>query len=167
LVAFSNEKLSPSLDGAALWHAVFQLAGMDLGSVVDDFFAALENELKAHRTAVEALPRPVARLVTSGLAYGVLVSAPGLTQGDVLAVRFRSSPSSPLREYEREWVLNGQVAWRRPESLQGQQVCFQVGLRLSHRAALFEPWACLPLEAAAPWQGDERGDVSEAEDSGG
>ncbi|MER2564226.1 MAG: hypothetical protein ABTQ32_26080, partial [Myxococcaceae bacterium] len=62
------------------------------------------------------------------------------------------APDSPMNEYDRTWVRNGDVAWREAEAIQRQRLCFQAGLQLSKKAVLFEKWQCLPLSAAAPWE---------------
>jgi hypothetical protein len=69
-----------------------------------------------------------------------------------LGFAFRPRPDSPADEYDRAWVASWQVAWREPESIQGQRVCFQAGVSLSPKSVVFEPWTCLPLSAAAPWE---------------
>lgn len=148
LAAFGDGTLPPKLSGAGLWQAVFQLAGMDLGLVADDFFGVLELTAKERRAELDALPRPEATLVTSDDAYGVKATAAGELPG--LALRFRPAPDSRLDEYDRTWVLNGDVAWRDLSSIQRRRLCFQVGVQLAPKATLFEPWSCLPLSSATP-----------------
>jgi len=160
LRAFGDETLPPKLAGAALWQATFQLAGMDLALVADDFFGGVEQTLAARRGAVDALPRPQTKLVTEDGWYGIEVVAEPLEAYGAVAVRFRPAPDSPLNEYDRVWVRNGEVAWRRDTQIQRRRLCFQAGLGLSRKATLFEPWQCLPLSAAAPY---ERRPQSEAE----
>jgi hypothetical protein len=152
LAAFGTEKLPPKLAGAALWQATFQLAGMDLGLVADDFFGRVEKTLTERRAEVDALPRPEARLVSYDDRYGIEVRLPDDVEPRAVVVRFRPRPDSPLDEYDRTWVASGQVAWREPESIQARRVCFQAGVSLSPKSVVFEPWTCLPLSAAAPWE---------------
>lgn len=152
LRAFGDEQLPPKLSGAALWQATFQLAGMDLGLVADDFFGALEKALEQKRELVDALPRPQTKLVTQEGWHGIEASAEPVEAYPRLVVRFRPAPDSPMNEYDRTWVRNGDVAWREAEAIQRQRLCFQAGLQLSKKAVLFEKWQCLPLSAAAPWE---------------
>jgi hypothetical protein len=148
LAAFADPTLSPTLSGATLWQTTFQQAGMDFPLVADDLFAGLAAKLDEDRATIEALPRGRARLVTKDGWYGVEVSVPE-GNGSQWAVRFRPSPDSPLTEYDRVWVQNGEVAWREAGRIARQRVCFQVGLSLGGRALLYEPWACVPISAAA------------------
>jgi hypothetical protein len=150
--AFGDERLPPKLDGPALWQATFQLAGMDLALVADDFFGGVEKTLVARREDVDAIPRPTTKLVTHDGWFGIEASADPADRWPQLVVRFRPGPDSPLNEYDRVWVRNGDVAWRELELIQRRRLCFQTGLRLSKKATLFEPWTCLPLSSAAPWE---------------
>lgn len=152
LRAFGDEQLPPKLSGAALWQATFQLAGMDLGLVADDFFGVLEKTLEEKRALVDALPRPQTKLVTQEGWHGIEVSAEPVEAHPRLVIRYRPAPDSPMNEYDRTWVRNGDVAWREAEAIQRQRLCFQAGLQLSKKAVLFEKWQCLPLSAAAPWE---------------
>lgn len=150
LRAFGDEQLPPKLSGAALWQATFQLAGMDLSLVADDFFAVVEKTLEARRALVDALPRPQTKLVTQEEWYGIEVSAEPAEEYPRLVLRYRPGPDSSLDEYDRTWVRNGDVSWRENELIQRRRLCFQAGLQLSRKATLFEPWTCLPLSSAAP-----------------
>lgn len=152
LRAFGDEQLPPKLAGAALWQATFQLAGMDLGLVADDFFGTLEKGLEAKRAVVDALPRPQTKLVTQDGWHGIEVSAEPVEAHPRLVIRYRPAPDSPMNEYDRTWVRNGDVAWREAEAIQRQRLCFQAGLQLAKKAVLFEKWQCLPLSAAAKWE---------------
>lgn len=159
MATFGDEKLPPKLAGAALWQATFQLAGMDLGLVADDFFSGVEQTLEGEREVVQALPRPETMLVTKDGWYGVQVDLP--TSGFETVVRFRPAPESSVDQYDQVRVENHGVAWREAERIQRQRVCFQAGLRLAPKATLFEPWTCLPLSAAAPWEPDALGEGDE------
>jgi hypothetical protein len=150
LRAFGDEQLPPKLGGAALWQATFQLAGMDLSLVADDFFGVVEKTLESRRALVDALPRPQTKLVTQDDWYGVEVSAQPAEAYPRLVLRYRPGPESSLDEYDRTWVRNGDVSWRENELIQRRRLCFQAGLQLSRKATLFEPWTCLPLSSAAP-----------------
>lgn len=150
--AFGDERLPPKLAGAALWQATFQLAGMDLALVADDFFGGLEKTLVEKRALVDALPRPTAKLVTQDDWYGVEVHAEPEEEFPRLVVRWRPGPESPLNEYDRVWVRNGDVAWRESELIQRRRLCFQAGVQLTRKATLFEPWSCMPMSSAAPWE---------------
>ncbi len=150
LRAFGDEQLPPKLGGAALWQATFQLAGMDLSLVADDFFGVVEKTLESRRALVDALPRPQTKLVTQDDWYGVEVSAQPADAYPRLVLRYRPGPESSLDEYDRTWVRNGDVSWRENELIQRRRLCFQAGLQLSRKATLFEPWNCLPLSSAAP-----------------
>jgi hypothetical protein len=177
LRAFGDERLPPKLSGAALWQATFQLAGMDLGLVTDDFFGEVEKTRAEHRAELDALPRPDTRLVTHDGWYGVEVSTTEPAEFPRLDVRFRPAPGSPTSEYDRSRVKDGEVAWRQAEQIQRRRVCFQAGLPLSKKAVLFEPWTCLPLSSAAPWvraepdeplpDSPDGGDLVEGADDGG
>ncbi|MBE2253712.1 MAG: hypothetical protein IAE78_29555 [Myxococcus sp.] len=152
LRAFADEQLPPKLSGAALWQATFQLAGMDLGLVADDFFGEVEATRAAQRSVLDALPRPQTRLVTQDGWYGVEVSAEPREAYWRLSMRFRPGPESGLDEYDRSWVRSGDVTWREARFIQRQRLCFQAGLQFTRRTTLFEPWTCVPLSAAAPYE---------------
>lgn len=152
LRAFATEKLPPKLSGATLWQAAFQLGGMDLGLIADDFFGTVQQTLDARRAEVDALPRPQVRLVTYDDSYGIEVTLPEDSDFTGAFVRFRPASDSPRDEYDREWVSSGHVAWRQPASIRGRRLCFQAGLSLSPKSVLFEPWTCLPVSAAALWE---------------
>jgi hypothetical protein len=46
--------------------------------------------------------------------------------------------------------------------IQQGEICAQVGLRVGDGGALYEPWTCLPIADAAPW--DEPQDDAQFED---
>ncbi len=152
LAAFGAEQLPPKLSGATLWQTAFQLAGMDLSLVADDFFARVDERLALERAEIDALPRPEARLVTKDDWYGVEVRLPDEGDSRRLTVRFRPAPDSSPDQYDRVVVKNGEVAWRNAERIQRQRICFQAGVQLAPKATLFEQWTCLPLSSAAPWE---------------
>jgi hypothetical protein len=149
LRAFADPKLPPSLSGATLWQTTFQLAGMDLPRVADDFFAGLAATLAMERSTLDALPRPRARLVKQRGRYGVEVSG-GAGGGRAWVVRFKPLPTSLNADYDKVTVSEGEVAWRKGGQIAQQRVCFQVGLSLRKAAVLYEPWSCVALSAAAP-----------------
>lgn len=152
LRAFADERLPPDTDGLALWQACFQLAGFDLGRVVDDFFREVDEEARARADELAALPRPRVVLVTSEGWYGAkaVVDAP-LPKGWTLRLRFRPGPDSGLASYDTYRVAPNEPRWRRAKEIRKAQLCVQAGVRMPHGNTLYEPWACLPVRDAEAW----------------
>ena len=149
LSAFANRKLPPDLEHLQLWQACFQLAGMDLGRVVDEFFRAIEAQEKAQAEVLMELPRPRVVLIKSGTWYGAraMVNRP-LDEDWKVVLRFRPGPESDLSTYDTYALLPGERQWREAQQIRKGQICVQAGVRLPEGNALYEPWACLPVSDA-------------------
>lgn len=118
MAAFGDQRLPPSLEGLALWQACFQLAGMDLGRVVDEFFREVETDVEAHEDELAELPRPRVVLLSAEGWYGAkaVVEAP-LPEGWQLALRFRAARDSPSSTYDTFTVAPGQPEWQEKDVL--------------------------------------------------
>lgn len=167
LAAFGDERLPQDLEGLPLWQACFQVAGLDLGRVVDDFFREVDDAARARADELAALPRPRVVLLKADGWYGAkaVVDAP-LPDGWRLALRFRPGPDSDFSSYDTYVVAPDEPQWREAKQVRKAQLCVQAGLKLKHGNTLYEPWACLPVRDAVPWTTpeDEAGD--EAADEG-
>jgi hypothetical protein len=154
LRTFADPRLPSDLSGLELWRATFQLAGMNLGAVVDEFYREVTRYAQQHVDAIAALPRPRVRLVRHRGRIGVqaLVDGELGEAGPLVQLRFKPQPDSGIDALESEHVLLGQPLWRDPEDIVAGRICVQAGLTGFGRLSLFEPWACLPVRDAAPWQ---------------
>lgn len=150
--AFGHDKLPTRLRGLELWQATFQVAGFDLGAVVDDMFRQIALDAEQRAAEIEALPRPRVRLVKVGGSIAVEVMLDG--EARPLPLRFKPNADSPSSEYDFALVTPG-VAWRRrAEEIQAGQVCVQAGVNIGEQR-LYEPWICLPTSGAVRWAGDD------------
>ena len=94
----------------------------------------------------DEVPRLRGRVVASDGRYGVAVDPEWAWAAQV---RFRPSPTAGLEAYTTANPDALGVAWARGARL-GDEVWFQVGLRMAGDTAVYEPWACVPIEAAGP-----------------
>lgn len=128
------------------WYtAAFAEAGLDLGAVLAGMVARVEAAAAAD-AYVASLPRPEAVLVRGPGTVGVRVRD---LDPRAVVVRFRPSPDAALSSFVTLQPDEAGVAWRGLDRVADGQVCFQAGVRIDGGAVLFEPWACLPVEAAA------------------
>lgn len=157
--AFRDPALPSDLSGHALWQAAFQLAGFDLGAVLDDFFRQVSEDAVRMRAAIAALPRPRVRLVQKDGDIGVqpLLDAQAghsdETDGVSLRLRIKPAPDSPLDRVDSYRAREGEVIWRDADDIAASQLCVQVGIALGKRS-LYEPWTCLPVRDAVAWESD-------------
>ena len=151
LDTLSRPDVPSDLEGLRLWQAAFQLAGYDLGAIVDVFFARAEAWAREREEVIAALPR-VRGLVQPGRTrIEVRVLADGdLPDGAEFAVRFRPGERSALRDYRVFRTKGGRVSLDR-EYVAPDTVCFQPGL-VTRRAILYEAWSCRPVR----WAKDDR-----------
>lgn len=156
LAAFANPKLPQDVEHLQLWQACFQLAGMDLGRVVDEFFREVEGQAKEHAEALLELPRPRVVLLTAMGWYGAkaVVDQP-LAEGWKVVLRFRPGPESDSSTFDSYDLAPDQPQWREAASIRKAQLCVQAGVRLPQGNALYEPWACVPVSEAMEWNEDE------------
>ncbi len=94
----------------------------------------------------EEVPRLRGRVVASDGRCGVAVDPEWAWAAQV---RFRPSPTAELQAYTTANPDALGVAWARGARL-ADEVCFQVGLRVAGDTAVYEPWACVQIEAAGP-----------------
>jgi hypothetical protein len=150
LQAFADPKLPSDLRGYALWQSTFQLAGFDLGAVVDEFYRGLENYATLHAERIAALPRPRVVLVRFGRTVGAMVvlDSPQLEhEGYEFVLRFRPAPDSPLGDYQRFDAMPGVPVWPGGRTVRGGRLCVQPGVEVGAEV-LYEPWTCLPTSDA-------------------
>jgi hypothetical protein len=154
VAAFADEKLPLDLRGLALWQACFQLAGMDLGRVIDAFFREVEQNARQSAEALRTLPRPRVELLSAEGWYGARAVIDGedeLPEGWSLSLRFRPANDSPFSTYDTFTVEPGEPSWREAHRIRKGQICVQAGVRLPEGNVLYEPWECLPVRDALPW----------------
>lgn len=148
LAAFGDPRLPSDLRGVPLWQAAFQLAGMDLGAVLDEFFRNVSAFAEEHAERIAALPRPRVRLVRVGDRIGaaaVLDLRRGPPPG--LVLRFKPEPASPIRLFRQTPVQPGVPVGVPPTHVVNGRVCVQPGVEIGDQV-LFEPLTCLPVSDA-------------------
>jgi hypothetical protein len=150
LQAFDDPRLPSDLRGLDLWQSVFQLAGFDLGAVVDEFYREIEDYKALHADRIAALPRPRVVVVRRRGAFGamlVLDSTPDEAAQQRLVIRFRPAPDSSLADYQRFGATPNRPVWPRGRSMLGGSICVQPGVEIGAEV-LYEPWTCLPTSEA-------------------
>ncbi|HEY3517360.1 MAG TPA: hypothetical protein VGL98_09970, partial [Gammaproteobacteria bacterium] len=153
LQAFADPRLPSDLRGYALWQSTFQLAGFDLGAVVDEFYRGIEEHAAANADRIAALPRPRVVLVRLGRSIGamlVLDSSQSDSAAHPLVIRFRPAPDSPLTDLQRFSATPNEPVWPRSRTMLGGRVCVQAGVEIGAEV-LFEPWTCLPTGEAVDY----------------
>jgi hypothetical protein len=153
LQAFADPRLPSDLNGFALWQSTFQLAGFDLGGVVDEFYRGIEDYGAANADRIAALPRPRVVLVRLGRMVGAMLvlDAPQSDSSEhPLVIRFRPAPDSPLTDYQRFSADSDEPVWPRSRTVLGGRLCVQAGVEIGAEV-LFEPWACLPTTDAVDY----------------
>jgi hypothetical protein len=151
--AFATPSLPPDLQGAELWQATFQLAGIDLGKVFDELFREVAKDAAARHEELAALPRLRLRLVRDeegAIGAQVLVDPEGAS-APRLMIRFKPEREASLEEYESYDAKPDELTWREPNQIRSGQVCAQAGLWIPPDQILYEPWACLPTADAEPY----------------
>lgn len=118
LESFADARLPKDLSGLLLWQAVFQLAGVDLGAVLDTLHRDAKADLERLGPQVLRLPRPRAVLVRAPATrpdhVGVRLRLDGdVPQGFEPVVRLRAGDDSPQSTCElafrgRHGVAGGQ-----------------------------------------------------------
>jgi hypothetical protein len=153
LQAFADPRLPTDLRGFALWQSTFQLAGFDLGAVVDEFYRGIESYAAANADRIAALPRPRVVLVRLGRSVGAMLVL-DVPQTDAaehpLVIRFRPAPDSPLTDYQRFSATPNEPVWPRSRTMMGGRICVQPGVEIGAEV-LFEPWTCLPSSEAVDY----------------
>ena len=150
LQAFDDPRLPSDLRGLELWQSVFQLAGFDLGAVVDEFYREIEEYRTLHAGRIAALPRPRVVVVRRRGAFGamlVLDSPPDEAAQDRFVIRFRPAPDSSLADYQRFGAVPNRPVWPRGRSMVGGSICVQPGVEIGAEV-LYEAWTCLPTSEA-------------------
>jgi hypothetical protein len=133
----------------ALWQATFQLAGIDLGKVIDEMFREVAKDAEQRRDEISALPRLRVRLVREGDMVGVqTIVEPEGAEVDGLQLRFKPEPAATLDEYEAWPASPDAPVWRSEDHIMNAQVCVQPGLSIPPDQVLYEPWVCLPTRDA-------------------
>jgi hypothetical protein len=152
--AFGDARLPSDLRGLSLWQSAFQLAGMDLGAVVDELYRAVGGVIQRRGDELAALPRPRVRLVRRNGSIGAQIlldpTRAGAREGNGLRLRFKPTPRSPLDELESYGASTATPIWRDDSEIAGGQVCVQAGVVVAQRT-LYESWTCLPVRDAVAW----------------
>ena len=139
------------LKGVELWQAAFQLSGIDLAVVFDDYTRRAKGWEDENSALIDGLPRPRGSLVRKSELVGVsLRTDTPLPEDSSWVVRFRPRDDSPLREYATVYPYRS-IAWRSLKTIANEKVCFQAGLR-SHGIVIYESWTCLSLDSAAAYK---------------
>ena len=154
LGAFGDARLASDLRGEPLWQAAFQLAAMDLGAVVDEFYREVSTYAREHAAEIAALPRPRVRVIEYGKYLGVQplvdVDDPDLE----IHLRFKPEPDSEVDQLDYEVSAPSDPVWRKASSISGGKICVQAGIERGSQV-LFEPWTCLPTADAVEWEPPE------------
>jgi hypothetical protein len=154
LATLADPGFPRSLKGLAAWQAAFQLAGYDLPLVLDDYARMLADWEETYAENLALLPRARGELWREGGWVGIQVRLDrDLPEGWWCLVRFRPSEESPLEDYVTRAVNVGDIAWQELTRVEGERVCFQVGIS-GGKEGLYEPWQCLPLSSAAEHKSD-------------
>jgi hypothetical protein len=156
LQAFASPRLPTDLSGMELWRATFQLAGMNLGTVVDEFYREVADHAARNAARISALPRPRVRLVRDGRRIGVQVLVDGdlADAGPIVQVRFKPTADSGIEHLEIANTLYGEPIWRHPAQIEAGRICVQAGVTGFAKQVLYEPWVCLPVSSAVAWKVD-------------
>jgi hypothetical protein len=143
--AFGTPTLPMDLDGLELWQATFQLAGIDLGKVIDELFREVARDAEQRRDEIAALPRIRVRIVKSATgAFGIqAIVEPEGAKVPGLQLRFKPEPEATLDEYETWPAIEGEPVWRDDSDIMNAQLCVQAGLSVPPDQLLYEPWVCL------------------------
>jgi ABC-type transport system involved in multi-copper enzyme maturation permease subunit len=151
LLTIGRADFPRDLKGVELWQAAFQMSGIDLAEVLEDYTHRVKGWGDEDSALIDDLPRPRGSLVRKPELVGVsLRTDVPLDEDSSLVVRFRPRDDSPLREYATIYP-QGRIAWRSIKAIANQKVCFQPGLR-SHGIVIYEAWTCLSLDSAAEYK---------------
>jgi hypothetical protein len=159
LQAFADDRLPLDLRGMPLWQSAFQLAGFDLGAVVDAFYGTIADYAAQHAEDIAALPRPRVVLVRFGEVIGampLLDSPRDQSTARELIMRFRPAPDSPLSDYRQFDAVANQPVFPDARDMYGSRICVQPGVRIGDEV-LYEPWTCLPTRDAVDYNDAIRG----------
>jgi ABC-2 family transporter len=154
LRAFADPRLPSDLRGMPLWQSAFQLAGFDLGAVVDEFYRGVTDYGALHAEEISALPRPRVVLVRVRNRFGAMaVLDPPHADNEALrlVVRFRPGPDSELSDYRRFPASANEPVWPEARNLSGSRICVQPGVHVGDEV-LYEPWVCLPTSEAIDYE---------------
>jgi hypothetical protein len=152
LNAFNDPRLPTDLSGLPLWQATFQLAGMDLGAVIDEFYRDVENHRGQYADLIAALPRPRVRLVTYEGMFGAQALIDGEARTAALTLRFKPAADSTHEKIDTHPTTAFDPVWRGPADIAGGQICVQAGIDVFAGTTLYEPWVCLPIGDAVEWE---------------
>lgn len=155
LRAFDDDRLPTDLSGLPLWQATFQLAGMDLGAVIDEFYREVASLAERHADLIAALPRPRVRLIAYDGAFGAQAIIDGKQTQAALTLRFKPAPDSTYDTIDAHPTMAFAPVWRNPSDIAGGQICVQAGIDVFGGATLYEPWGCLPIGDAVEWEPPE------------
>ncbi|MCD2518917.1 ABC transporter permease [Massilia sp. G4R7] len=153
LRTLAREDFPRDLDGYALWQTAFQLAGFDLDLVLDDYARHLKTLEATHARQVARLPRPRGSLVEQDGEYAIVLRFDLPLPDDAMPlVRYRPGNSTDSSSYRTRFGDEpdaGTTTVEVPEEMiTRDQVCFQPGV-VVESLTLYEPWVCLPLDAAS------------------
>jgi ABC-type transport system involved in multi-copper enzyme maturation permease subunit len=155
LLTIGRPDFPRDLKGVELWQAAFQISGIDLAVVFEDYTRRLKGWEDENSALIDDLPRPRGSLVRTPDFVGVSLRTDGpLDEDSRLVVRFRPQDDSPLREYATLYPQK-RIAWRSIKAIANQKVCFQPGLR-THGIVVYEAWTCLSLDSAAEYKRPEQ-----------
>jgi hypothetical protein len=151
LRAFADARLPKDLQGEELWQTSFQLAGMDLAAVVDEFYREVAGYAEQYAAEIAELPRVRVRLITYEDTIGVqtLLDVEPSEQLE-LQLRFKPEPDSALDLLENVETQPFQPVFREDWQIAGGKVCVQAGV-VRDAQVLFEPWVCLPVSDAVEY----------------
>jgi hypothetical protein len=148
LRAFAQPTLPTDLIGTDLWRAAYQLAGMDLGAVIDEFYREITRYAARHADEIASLPRPRVRVVRNDGRIGVQALLDPSQQHREVLLRFKPTLDSSYDSVDTRRVLPSRPVWREASDIAAGRICVQAGLGGFADQVLYEPWVCLPTRDA-------------------
>ncbi len=141
--AMARDDAPRGLSGQELWRDVFQACDYNLETVIDRFFAKLDEQVAEHHDFIQALPR-VRGIVN--IEHGLItVRADWQTlEGWQPVCRFRQAEDTPARQYI--WGDDWDGEFLCHESSFPDGVCwYQLGLSDGKGRVIYEPWNKVPV----------------------
>jgi hypothetical protein len=146
LAALGRKDAPEGLEGALAWQDAFQMAGIDLSQVFDDFFAYLDEQVERRREVIASLPRPRGAVEREDGQVGIRALVDGkVPEGWEVVCRFRSDETSSHHQFDGPYSGTG-PHWRERSNISEGRLWYQLGLRGPQGLVLYEPWAMVRVE---------------------
>ena len=146
------------LEGYTLWQTAFQLARFDLDLVLDDYARHLKGLEASYAREIAQLPRPRGSLVEQedededwGYAIALRFDLP-VPEDAMPLVRYRPGKTADSSSYRTRYTERSEAgkytATVPMNMITRDEVCFQPGVVVGS-LVMYEPWVCLPVDAAS------------------